>query len=146
MTPAEIAADLRRSVHEGWNLCAGARADQTARRPAPGKWCAREILGHLIDSATNNHRRFVLAQIGTHAVEPYAQDEWVERQHYHDAEWHDLVTLWRAYNLHLAHVIEAMPEDALSTPVPPHTLGFIAEDYVRHLRHHLQQIRTLIAS
>jgi hypothetical protein len=82
----------------------------TANPPAPGKWSPREIVGHLIDSASNNHRRFVLAQQQEDLVfSGYAQDAWVAAQRYQDAPWEELVSLWRQFNLHLARVMEAAP-------------------------------------
>ena len=130
---AAVAAVARR-----WPAPAAAA---TARRPAPTKWCAREVLGHLIDSACNNHRRFVVGQWDEAATfDKYIQDEWVGRQCYADAEWHPLLALWRAYNLHLAHVLDRMAEPARSSQ----RLQFLAKDYVDHLEHHVAQIADLL--
>ena len=129
----------------------------TTRHPAPGRWSPRQIIGHLIDSASNNHRRFVLAQLGDDLLFPgYDQDAWVETQRYNEASWRDLVALWRAFNLHLAHVMAAVPEaerrrprarhnldEIAFRPVPPDraaTLQYFMDDYVAHVRHHLRQI------
>ena len=120
-----------------------ARASLT---PRPGKWCAKEVIGHLIDSAANNHQRFVRAQLGSELVSPgYEQDLWVSRQGYAEAPWTDLVELWRLYNLRLAEVIRRIPPEKLATPCriaagEPVTLGFVVQDYLRHLHHHLGQI------
>jgi hypothetical protein len=152
MTPAQVSAQLHAAIDEGMQFFAGVDETRTAKRPAPAKWCAREVLGHLIDSACNNHRRFVLGQAADVArFDGYRQNDWVARQQYDRVPWRDLVTLWSAYNRHLAHVIGCAPADALShtaespdgTPV---TLGFVMEDYVTHLRHHLGQLRTLLAA
>ena len=129
----------------------------TARRPAPGKWSPREIVGHLIDSASNNHQRFVRAQFQEDLVFPgYAQDDWVAAQHYQDTPWPELVALWAAFNRHLARVMAAVPDDVRLKPrmrhslheiafraVPetqPATLDYFMRDYVDHLEHHLKQI------
>src|SRR5262252_10395120 len=81
-----------------------------SRRPAPGKWSKKEILGHLIDSATNNHQRFVRAQISDELTFPgYEQDEWVRRQDYNSKPWNELVELWRLFNRHVAHIIRNLP-------------------------------------
>jgi hypothetical protein len=131
--------------------------DATAMRPAPGKWSPREIIGHLVDSASNNHQRFVRAMFQDDLVfVGYAQDDWVASQHYQDAPWTDLVTLWASFNRHLARVMCRVPEpvrtkaharhnlDRLAfRPVPassPATLDYFMNDYVQHLRHHLAQI------
>jgi len=113
---------------------------------APGTWSRRQILGHLIDSAMNNLHRFIRAQQTDEFVFPgYEQQFWVDRNGYQDRTWVSLVQLWVHLNLHLAHVIVLIPAEkanaiCLIGDGKPQTLGFIIEDYVRHLRHHLDQI------
>jgi hypothetical protein len=121
--------------------------EATSAEPlAPGKWSRKELLGHLIDSASNNHQRFIRGQLDeSHAFPGYEQNGWVERNGYRDRSWHDLVMLWRSYNRHLLHVVARLPEDQLNTVCTignnePVTLGFIAEDYVAHMQHHLEQL------
>jgi DinB superfamily len=156
------AEDLRATVTaaaDAWSAIAESRA---AVRPPSGGWSAKEIVGHLIDSASNNHQRFVRAQFQDDLVFlGYAQDEWVSTQRYQDAPWLDLLTLWRSFNVHLARVMDAMPADVRTRerarhnldelawrPVPgdrPVTLDYFMGDYVGHLRHHIEQIRTLLS-
>lgn len=131
--------------------------DASARRPGPGRWSPREIVGHLIDSASNNHQRFVRAQGRDDLIfEGYAQDDWVAVQRYQDAPWRDLVALWVLFNRHLARVMAAVPEPLRTRerlrhnlhqlawqPLPetqPATLDYFMRDYVAHLQHHLRQI------
>src|ERR1035438_2488943 len=90
--------------------------DAVALKPAPNRWSKKEILGHLIDSAANNHQRFVRAQLAANLELPgYEQERWVAAQSYATESWPDLVTLWLFYNRHLLHIIGAMPEASLAT-------------------------------
>jgi len=120
---------------------------EVSLKPAPGKWSKKEILGHLIDSATNNHQRFVRAQITDELTFPgYEQDEWVRRQDYNAKPWNELVELWRLFNRHVAHIIRNISEENMQTPcrigqaAEPIALGVIVEDYLSHMRHHLHQL------
>jgi hypothetical protein len=115
-----------------------------APREGGGGWSRKEILGHLLDSAANNHQRFVrLIHADRLAFPSYEQERWVAAQAYGEREWGELVELWSAYNRHIAHVIARLPENALDhvwERDQPLTLKAIAEDYLRHLRHHVAQI------
>ncbi len=117
-----------------------------AQIPAPGKWSKKQILGHLIDSAANNHQRFVRVQlVDGLSLLGYAQNDWVEVQQYNRAAWSDLLALWKHYNQHLLHVIAQIPAEKLANTLrvgdgEPVTLRFLVEDYVRHLQNHLRQI------
>jgi DinB family protein len=118
-----------------------------ASKPQADVWSVKEILGHLIDSAANNHQRFVRAQLATELSFPgYEQNAWVHTQDHQNRPWSQLVDFWVHYNYHLAHLIRRIPSAAASGPVrigdnPPVSLGALAEDYVAHLRHHLEQIQ-----
>ena len=91
--------------------------DAASKKPAPNKWSKKEILGHLIDSAANNHQRFVRAQEAMELRLPgYAQEHWVAAQRYDQREWPEVIALWSAYNRHLAHVISHLPEDRRDVP------------------------------
>jgi hypothetical protein len=127
----------------------GLRALSEARageERGPGKWSRKEILGHLIDSAANNHQRFVRAQSVERLVWPgYEQDAWVAVQAYRNRSWEELLALWEALNRHLVHVMAAVPAGRLATECvigdhPPTTLEWWMTDYTRHLKHHLAQI------
>jgi hypothetical protein len=117
-----------------------------ARKPAPNRWSKKEIMGHLIDSAANNHQRFVRAQ-GVPRLEfpGYEQEFWVATQSYATAPWPDLVNLWLLLNRHLLRVVKAMPAEVLSHECviggrPAVTLEALAADYLRHVDNHLGQL------
>lgn len=109
-------------------------------------WTRSEILGHLVDSALNNHQRFVRAALdGGDSGPGYSQDAWVALQDYRATPWPELVSLWLSLNRHLVRLVERIPEDRLHVQCvvgegEPVTLEFLIEDYVRHLRHHLRQL------
>src|SRR6185503_9111140 len=117
-----------------------------SKRPAPGNWSPKEILGHLVDSAANNHQRFVRLQLGSRIDLPgYDGDAWVSLQRYQDRSWREIIELWRMYNMQLAWLIRGVDSGALRhvwrTPDGKDLdLEFIMRDYVVHLRHHLEQI------
>ena len=120
--------------------------DTASARPAPDKWSRKETLGHLIDSAANNHQRFVRLQLGERLELPgYAQDDWVRVQRYQERPWAELIDLWEIYNTHLAAVIRAVDPSTLrhvwARPDGSDVdLDFIIRDYVVHMRHHLEEI------
>ena len=112
----------------------------------PGAWSKKEILGHLLDSAANNHHRFVRAQIENSLAMPgYEQNGWVAIQQYRSRSWVDLIVFWTLYNRHLLHLMETALSESLSRPCrigtgEEVTLEFLMIDYVAHLNHHLAQL------
>jgi uncharacterized damage-inducible protein DinB len=151
---------LRKTVESATPRLLSLSNMQVAIRPGDGGWSVKELLGHLIDSAANNHRRFVEAQFRDDLVYPeYDQERWVEVQNYQSASWTDLIVLWKAYNLHLVHVVDGLSEETLRRPRHPHSLDQIGwnaadpvtledlmGDYLAHLHGHLRQIETLASA
>ena len=144
---ADALADLlQAAIDRAWPEVR-AISDEQATLPAKeGRWTSKQELGHLIDSAANNHMRFVRASLdGEYRGPGYEQDKWVEAHGYAETPWDDLIELWRRYNELLVQVVRRIPDSRLSAPCligsyPEMTLGFVIEDYVRHLQHHLDQL------
>ena len=142
----DVADDLRAEVRRATERLHGLSESAAAASRGDGKWTRKEILGHLVDSAANNHQRFVRAQFANPFVWPgYEQDAWVSVHRYGSRPWGELLDLWAGLNGHLAYVIEHLPADRLSTECrigseTPAGLEWWVRDYVRHLRHHLGQI------
>jgi hypothetical protein len=141
-----VAADLRETVAQAQPLLEKFTDSEASNRPQPGKWSKKEILGHLLDSASNNHQRFVRAALQGILVFPgYDQDPLVELQRFRTMEWKFLTEFWANYNRFLAQVIGVLPSEAAAVVCsvgknPPATLEWVAQDYVAHLKHHLNQI------
>ena len=126
-----------------------ALSEQEAQRDrGEGKWVVKQILGHLIDSAANNQQRFVRARGADPVVFPsYDQDDWVVAHAYTIRSWRELIDIWIAYNAQVAEVISSTPPERRQVQCrigdnEPATLEWLMTDYVRHMRHHLDQIFT----
>ncbi len=128
-----------------------------AKARKEGAWSRKQILGHLIDSASVNHQRIIEAQINDSIVfVGYKHEQWVDLQGYQEQDWEELVTLWSALNMHICAVVEHIPSNVLDKLHDEHsyartafrelptdqasTLGYLIEDYFAHLQYHLDQI------
>lgn len=143
---ANTIENLRTLLHELPRELQTISESAAAQRRTDGGWSRKEILGHLIDSATVNHQRFVRAQLETGFSLLYEQNQWVDLQHYRDRPWNELVVLWTALNRHLLHAIESIPEEKIENACgqggdEPWTLAYRISDYLHHMRHHIEQIR-----
>jgi hypothetical protein len=153
--------DLRHIIEESAERLQAIPESLTQAPHIDGQWSAKQILGHLIDSATNNHQRFVRAQFTDDLMFPgYDQEQWIRVQHYDEEAWMDLIKLWRGYNLHLAHVISKISEDTLTqvrtahtldkiawqpvSATEPTTLAYLIRDYLGHLQAHLEQLFAVV--
>jgi DinB family protein len=149
--------DFKQTIDSASTRLAQIGEPESEKPRAEDHWSSKQIIGHLIDSAANNHARFVLAQLKDDLLFPgYEQDGWVRVQQYENASWKQLIDLWRAYNLHLLHVMSCVPKDRLTNRCTQHslqtiafetvsekepvTLEYLMKDYVVHLKHHLGQI------
>ena len=142
----ELSDELVRVVKSAETSLLQVSEAETNEPVLSGGWSRKQVLGHLIDSASNNHQRFVRAALQTSLEFPcYEQDGFVRVQAVEEANWTLLVSLWADYNRYLAHVIAHLPASKLQTLCrigsnEPVTLKFLAEDYLKHLLHHLRQI------
>jgi hypothetical protein len=126
-------------------------------KSSPEKWSKKEILGHLIDSAYNNHRRFLMARSQYDLIfDGYEQVAWVERNRYQERQLEEIIMLWYTVNQHLAALIEGLPSELLERETADHnfhvigmkrpeegavsSLAYLIWDYLFHLEHHLDQI------
>lgn len=111
---------------------------------SPTKWSKKEILGHLIDSATNNHQRFVRGQFENNPEISYDQNKWNEYSFYQEIDSQQIIKFWTIYNTQLLEIIKRIPSNNLSNQIRIGdnllTLEFLIADYVKHLEHHLKQI------
>ena len=111
-----------------------------------GGWTRKQIVGHLLDSAANNHQRIVRAQFEDNLSLPgYDQNRWVAVHAYQRRDWKELIEVWQALNQQLLAAAEAVPDSAWSHTLTvagsePLTLQFVFDDYVVHMLHHLQHI------
>ena len=118
--------------------------EEISEKPQPNKWSKKEIIGHLIDSATNNHQRFVRAQFEVRPEISYDQNNWNAFSFYQEIESGQLILFWTIYNKQLIEIIKRISPENLKRQVKIEgdlfSLAFLFEDYVAHLEHHLKQI------
>ncbi|MGD8780677.1 MAG: DinB family protein [Ignavibacteria bacterium] len=140
-----LSIQLKTIIEETIGKLKAVSQDEWNHRSAPGKWTKKEILGHLIDSAANNHQRFVKVQFEETPTIIYNPDNWNAVQKYNDADVSTLIDLFITYNNHLAYIIANTPGGNFSKlcnigKEKPVTLEWLITDYIRHLKHHLEQI------
>jgi hypothetical protein len=148
---------FRQTIDTGSARLLEISAEQSGIPRSEGKWSPREIIGHLIDSAANNHQRFVRAQFTDELVfAGYEQENWVRVQNYQGEAWGQLVHFWKLYNQHILHLVSFIPEETRTrlrskhnlhqiaseelSENEPVTLDFFIRDYLDHMKKHLGQI------
>lgn len=144
--PSELGRVFQHRLDQAGARLSGIGEQQAAEPFRPGGWLRKEVLGHLLDSAANNHQRFVRAELDGHYEGPgYEQERWVRLHGYSALTWGSLLGSWRDRNAELARIVERIGEQRLQAPCTvgdgaPVTLQFLIEDYLRHLDHHVDQI------
>jgi DinB superfamily len=152
-----VISEFRETINRATQRLLSISDEQSQQAAEEGKWSPKQIIGHLIDSASNNHQRFVRAQFKDDLVfQGYDQEGWVRVQRYDEESWPMLVQLWSAYNLHLAHIMAHASEENRTRLRHEHnldqiawqtvdvdepvTLEYFMRDYIGHLENHLRQV------
>jgi hypothetical protein len=145
--PSDPALFLRQTIERELPLLRAITEDQSAAPPEkPGGWTRKQELGHLLDSAINNHLRFMRAAIeGAYDGPGYAQDEWVRLHGWNELPWTTLVDYWEQHNALIERLITRIPKESLDnkcivSSAAPVTLLFLMEDYVFHMQHHIDHL------
>ena len=116
-----------------------------SKKPSPDKWSKKQIIGHLIDSASNNHHRFVRAQFDLKPTILYDQEKWNDHGYYDQMPDEHVTSFWKLYNQHIIELIKRIPPELMEKECTmedgsTRTIAWLFDDYVRHLEHHLGQI------
>jgi hypothetical protein len=142
----EKSEELLKIVHDAELFLS--RISKEKSESIPGtSWTIKEIIGHLIDSACNNHQRYIRLQAGALIDFPdYDQNSWVDSAGYKNLDWQDILNLWISYNTVLAGIIANIDESYLNNywKKKEITLEFLINDYIRHINHHLDQIKNVL--
>lgn len=120
--------------------------DDFKHKPLPTKWSKKELIGHLIDSAENNTRRFIVAQYEENPAIIYNQDKWVAINNYQQWDTHDLVQLWYLLNRQMIIILKNISPDMsqrICNTGTSYTIEWLATDYIKHLKHHMHQVLNL---
>jgi len=116
----------------------------------------KQIVGHMIDSATNNTHRIIHLQYQPSPLiyPDYANlgnnERWIAIQDYKNENWAVLVGLWKYSNIHIVHVIQHVNPDklnnewitALNMKV---SLKSMIQNYTGHIKLHMNDIEELLA-
>lgn len=122
--------------------------NNTDFKSSPSKWSKKEILGHLCDSASMNHKRFIERLISKDEIplELYLQNDWVGLNDYQKSyELTDVIALWVSLNKRIYNVLNNLSDDKWNLQFTTSTnekvtLEWLFTDYIDHLKHHLNQI------
>ncbi len=152
MDPNQLAKDIEGVTNTAYAELIEFNEDEVRKHPGIDGWSVKEIIGHLIDSASNNHQRWVRLQITERLIFPdygNENEQWVNIQQYEAQDWGSLLGLWRRFNLHLSSVVKSVDRSCLGNAwiVDEDTVFTLSElmiDYPLHMKEHLQQIREVL--
>jgi len=142
----QTAAELRNIIDRHMAALQAISEDSFSHKPSPGKWSKKELIGHLVDSAQSNIRRFVIAQYEDSPTINYNQEKWVVISGYQQWESISLIRLWYLLNFQICEILNRMSPDTMKRTCMTqelHTIEWLAQDYVKHLVHHLHQVLDL---
>ena len=136
----------RAELEEHHAELSGLSEPEVSVQPSADRWSIKQVLGHLIDSAANNHQRFIRLEGSDIRFPYYDQNLWVAANHYQSSEFGFLLQLWYNYNLQILHLLRFVPASSLEhkwlrEDGSEVTMAFVIEDYFQHLAHHLDKIR-----
>ncbi|HZY62897.1 MAG TPA: DinB family protein [Edaphobacter sp.] len=148
LDPVELGKQIVAVVQEALPWLEGLTEEQANQAEKAGQWSAKEIIGHLVDSAVNNLARIVRMQYEDNPDLPgYDQNAWVKLQRYSERLWPEMLALWLTLNEHLASAVRHIDKAALARKGTVAggelTLGFLVEDYIAHMEHHLRALKQL---
>ena len=141
-----LAAELLTTINDYLPQLNTLDEERSSLKPMPNKWSKKEILGHLIDSAQNNIRRFIVAQYELDPAIIYKQDDWVTINNYQSSSLDELTQLWYLLNKQICSVLNNTSEEMLQRTCRTeslHSIEWLASDYIKHLKHHLHQVLEL---
>lgn len=141
-----VAGELEALINQYLPLLNGLSIDELAFKPSPVKWSKKEIIGHLIDSAQNNIRRFIVSQYEETPTISYNQDKWVSINNYQNSETPELINLWYLLNKQIVCILLNTSYEMAqrkSQTNEAYTIEWLAKDYIKHLKHHIHQVLNL---
>ena len=141
-----LSTELEKLINEYLPLLNSFASEELSHRLSPTKWSKKELIGHLVDSAQNNTRRFIVAQYEENPTILYNQDNWVAINNYQDWNSQNLVQLWYLMNMQTTMILKNIPpgvSQRICTTGASYTIEWLAEDYIKHLRYHMHQVLNL---
>lgn len=141
-----LATELEKLINEYLALLHSFAAEELSHKSSPTKWSKKELIGHLVDSAQNNTRRFIVAQYEENPTILYNQDKWVAINNYQDWDSQNLVQLWYLQNKQITIILNNIPPEVsqrICTTGATYTIEWLAEDYIKHLKYHIHQVLNL---